>query len=240
MLRKNILLTDDAELLRVLENSFFRRIGFSLLVAENGERAFELIEEQDPVLAILTLEMPDWNGDSICRRVKQDAILRATPIILVVPGGREEAVDCCRDAGCDAILHRPIEAQQLLAAACRVLRIVERGAPRLATVFPLFCGRDPRKLRPARALNLNTGGLFAETDRLHPVDTLLTLEFTLPGHAEALSCKGRVAWVNHPEWVKTSILPSGMGIQFLDLEAEVLLAISDYLDKAPAADQSRR
>jgi len=231
MLRKNILLTDDAELLQALEGSFFCRIGFTLLVADSGERAFEMIEEQDPVLAILTLELPDSQGDAICRRVKKDALLRSTPIILVVDAGREDVVSCCREAGCDEILRRPIDSQQLLTAACRVLNIVERGAPRVETRFPVFCGRDPRKLQPAWVLNINAGGLFVEIDRLHPVDTHVTLEFTLPGHTSSIRCKGRVAWVNHPEWIKTSSLPSGMGIQFFDLTEDVAMAVREHVEK---------
>lgn len=231
MLLKKILLSNDVELLQALENSFFRRIGFSLVVADSGERAFEMIEEQDPVLAILTLEMPDWPGDAICRRVKRDALLRSTPIVLVVPAGREEAVACCREAGCDDILCRPLDSQQLLAVACRVLHIVERGAPRIETLFSVLCGKDPGKMRAARALNINSGGLFIETDRLYPVDTLLTLEFTPPEDTTSIRVKGRVAWVNHPEWVKTSTLPSGMGIQFLDLTEAAAAALAEYAGK---------
>jgi len=233
MLRNKILLTDDAELLQALQSSFFCRVGFTLLVADSGKQAFEMIEEQDPVLAILTLEMPDWQGDAICRRVKKDALLRSTPIILVVDAGREDVVCCCREAGCDAILCRPIDSHQLLTAACRVLNIVERGGPRVETRFPVLCGRDPRKMQPALALNINAGGLFVEIDRLHPVNTLVTLEFTLPGHSASIRCKGRVAWVNHPEWIKTSSLPSGMGIQFLDLTEDGARAVRDHVERKP-------
>lgn len=234
MLRKKILLTDDDELLQALESSFFRRGGFSLLVAGSGEQAFAMIEEQDPALVILALETPGWNGDSICRRVKQDVLLRSTPVILVVPAGHEEAVARCREAGCDDILYRPIDNQQLLSVACRVLHIIERGSPRVEARFPVLCGHDPVKLRPGQVVNLNTGGLFVETDRLHPVDTLLILEFTLPAGASPIRCKGRVSWVNHPEWIKTSTLPYGMGIQFLDLSEEAEAAVRDFIEKSPS------
>jgi uncharacterized protein (TIGR02266 family) len=86
-------------------------------------------------------------------------------------------------------------------------------------------------MRAARALNVNRGGLFVETDRLYPVDTLLTIEFTPPAHTSNIRVKGRVAWVNHPEWVKTSTLPSGMGIQFLDLTEAAATAIAEHAGK---------
>jgi len=236
MLRKKILLTDDAELQQALESSFFCRTGFNLLVAESGERAFEMIEEFDPGLAILTLEMPDWSGDAICRRVKEDAVLRRTPIILVVDAGREDVISCCREAGCDDILFRPIDSQQLLAAACRLLTIVERGAPRFDASFPARCGRDPLKLHPARVLNINAGGVFLEADRLHPVDTRIALEFIFPGQASSLRCWGRVAWVNHPEWIKAAKLPAGMGVQFLELPGDVATAVGEFVEKKRSQD----
>lgn len=235
MLTKKILLADDAELLRVLENSFFHRVGFSLLVAARAEQAQSLFEEQDPSLAILTLDLPG-DAESFCRQVKRDPLLRTTPILMVVPAGREEEGVHCRQAGgCDDLLLRPIDGPQLLAAACRLLGIVDRTEPRVSARFLLQCGRDPRKLRPGRALNLNAGGLFVETDRLHPIHTLLTLEFTLPGSDLLLRCQARVAWVNHPEWVKAGSLPSGMGLQFVDLPDTAAEAVRACIEQFAAA-----
>jgi hypothetical protein len=42
-----------------------------------------------------------------------------------------------------------------------------------------------------------------------------------------------VAWVNHPEWVKTNNLPIGMGVQFLDLAPEGAEALRNFLDQLP-------
>jgi len=217
MPRKNILINKDAELQKVLEGSFFRRIGFQLLVAEDVEQAYEMVEEMDPVLVLLALGDPGWDDESFCRQIKEDALFRSTPIILIPPPAQIETAARCRAAGCDALLSRPIDGQKLLTAACRLLIIAERAEARLPVRLPAQLGRDSRKMRPGRILNINTGGLFVETDRLHPVGTRLSLEFSLPGGAFPLRCYGVVAWVNHPEWVKTSALPSGMGVRFVEL-----------------------
>lgn len=220
MIRKRILLANDPELLHAVQNSFFGRNGFTLLVADSDRQAFEMIEEKDPALAILCLDLPGMRGDACCRRVKSDPFLRATSVILVAPSGSQQALKRCREAGCDSVLHAPIDAQKLLAAACRLLDIAERVDPRHDVRLPLRFGAEPDKLRAGEVRNLNAGGVFVATDRLFPVDSLLVLEFALPGRAFPLRCRGRVAWVNHPEWVKTSRLPIGMGIQFLDLAAD--------------------
>lgn len=240
MIKKRILLANDPELLQAVENSFFGRNGFSLLVADSEQVAFEMIEEQDPALAILPLDMPGGGGDACCRRVKNDPILRPTPIILVVGEGSGPDLARCSDSGCDDTIQRPIDSQQLLATACRLLNIAKRGAPREDVRLSLQCGPDPGKLHPAQALNLNAGGVFVATERLVPVDTTLTLAFALPGRESLLRCLGRVAWVNHPEWVKTSRLPVGMGVAFLDLSAEAAAELQRHAGEEAVSERPRK
>lgn len=227
--RKRILLANDPDILQAVENSFFGRDGFSLLVADSARAAFTMIEERDPALAILALDMTG-NGDACCRQVKDDPILRSTPIILVVGDGGGLEADRCAEAGCDDIIARPIDIRRLLACACRLLGITERGAPRADIRLSLHCGPDSGKLHPAQALNLNSGGMFVATERLVPIDTVLKMVFSLPGREFPLRCLARVAWVNHPEWVKNARLPSGMGVEFLDLSAEAAAELQHHAE----------
>ena len=232
MVGKRILLANDPDILRALKDSFFGRNGFVLLVAESERQAFELIEEQDPSLAIFNLEQSGINGDVCCRRVKSDPILRNTPIILVIhPGVDDQDLARCQGAGCDGILYKPIDPGELMNTACRLLNIDKRGASRVDVRLHLRWGKDVLKLAPGRVLNLNSGGAYISTDKLFPINTEIRLEFSLPGSDHPLRCQGRVAWVNHPEWVKTTNLPSGMGVQFLDLAPEDLEALRDFLDR---------
>lgn len=231
MLAKRILLTNEPEILRPMENSLFRREGFSLLIASDGRQAFEIIEDHDPALAILDLDMLTEGGDECCRRVKRDPVLRKTPIILVARAGSTEVVQRCREAGCNEIIYKPVDPQDLLLAACRLLNIIERRDPRLTTALPALVGRDAAKLRAGAILNLNAGGAFVETRKLVPIDSEVTLELILPPTENPHLIRCRVAWVNHPEWIKALRLPVGMGLQFLDLPATVGAAIEDYLDK---------
>ncbi|AMV73326.1 response regulator [Desulfuromonas carbonis] len=228
MLAKRILLTNLPEILHPMENSLFRREGFSLLIASDGRQAFEIIEDHDPALAILDLEMMNEGGDQCCRRVKNDPILRRTPVILVARRDREEDVLRCRQAGCNEILFKPVDPQELLHAACRILGIVERRAPRLGLTLPARVGRDPRHLRPATIHNLNAGGAFVETHKLFPVDSEIRIEFTLPDGSAQIQARCRVAWVNHPEWLKAMRLPIGMGLHFIALDDAATLALERF------------
>ncbi len=229
MLAKRILLSNHPEILGPIKDSLFCREGFSLLVAEDGRQAFAIIEEHDPALAILDLEMMNEGGDHCCRRVKGDPVLCHTPVILVARRGGEEELRRCRETGCNEIIFKPVDARELLAAACRLLRLPERRVPRVALSLPAQVGRDPRLLRPGTIRDLNGGGAFIETRKLVPVDTEVVVEFPLPGVGETLQTRCRVAWVNHPEWIKEMRLPVGMGLQFVDLEEAARKVLKEVL-----------
>ena len=62
------------------------------------------------------------------------------------------------------------------------------------------------------------------------IDDDLTLTFSLPGQDEkAVSCGARVAWVNQEENPLKPELPSGVGVQFVDLAPEDLASIASCL-----------
>ena len=228
MLAKRILLSNHPEILRPMEDSLIRRDGFSLLIANDGREAFGIIEEHDPALAILDLEMMELGGDQCCRRVKGDPILRKTPVILVARKECAEEVRRCREAGCNEIIFKPVEAWELVAAACRLLQISERRVPRVGLSLPAHIGRNSRHLRPGTILDLNTDGTFVETHKLFPIDTEVHVEFTLPG-GEHIQVRCRVAWVNHPEWMKEMRLPVGMGLEFIEPGESVREVLQGFL-----------
>jgi Tfp pilus assembly protein PilZ len=72
--------------------------------------------------------------------------------------------------------------------------------------------------------------MFIQTGNIMPVGTALYLLFTLDtGPAVTLRCVARVAWVNDPMRRRTSLLPSGMGLEFLHLAPLHVNAIREFL-----------
>ncbi len=64
--------------------------------------------------------------------------------------------------------------------------------------------------------NINEGGVFIETDRPAPLDSMVQLQFRLPGSDEPVKAAGRVAHVVGPDAGE----PPGMGIEFDELSPE--------------------
>jgi uncharacterized protein (TIGR02266 family) len=103
--------------------------------------------------------------------------------------------------------------------------------PRYQARIAIFIALDRNVLLSNYSLNMSTGGVFIETVAILPVDTSLIAKFKLPGKDAIISCKARVAWVNEQGHFKKSDLPSGMGLQFIDLSLQDLHAIRGYLVK---------
>ena len=230
MFSKKIVVSDVSDLLAVLEESFFRREGFELIRVIDGEEAYRAIEAESPAMAILDLASLGQPGLDCCQRVKNDPLLVVTPIIFLLPEDQPVLTESCWRAGGDSVIERPLSALRLLDEACGLLGISRRLARRFPVSFQLEFSPHKQKRHHGTAVNLNIGGMFLGSDHNYPIETRLTLEFSLPGYTMPLSCKARVAWVNHPEWVKKNNLPCGMGLEFCDLGGISAAALRNFLD----------
>lgn len=69
----------------------------------------------------------------------------------------------------------------------------------------------------SRSSNVSELGIFLVSENPPPKDTILALEFHIPNARQPLQVSGRVAWVDDGR----SGAEAGMGIQFVDLAADI-------------------
>ena len=232
-IEQKIILSDESELVKVMENSFFGREGYSLKKVSNGPEAFKAIEEDAPVMAILSLGMDEFGGEECFKKVKNDPFLCLLPVILVCSNNSRE-LQKCKDAGCDNVIIRPIDSWTLIAMACRLLHIVGRASPRRKVAIPVCWGGEREENQSGEIIDLNSGGMFIQTETFLPPEKMINLRFTLPEGNRVICCEGKVAWINHPEWIKSTELPPGMGICFTSISNPDSIAIQMFLQKRKA------
>lgn len=224
-----ILLPDDDSISSILENSFLYRSGFTFLPVKSGDDLIRQVEEHDPVLVVLDIEMEGINSEDCCQKIKQCPVLRKTPIIMIIPQEMRDSREC-QELSCEAVIGRPVDPQRFLTTASHLLGIFDRAAPRIETFLVVSCGADLDELHQGWIRNINSGGCFIETTELLPIDYRINIQFSPEDNDDLIMCRARVAWVNHPEWIKCEQLPPGMGVQFVDLEEETAKRIQDYID----------
>lgn len=81
MLPKLLVVEDDPALRRLLEYRLRRH--FTVLSAQHGADALELIDEHDPVIVLSDLMMPVMDGYELLRHIRNDARHANTPFLVV-------------------------------------------------------------------------------------------------------------------------------------------------------------
>ncbi len=229
MNREKVLLVDDVAPFLELEKSFFDGRMFDVFTASSGLEAIRLVSRQPPSIIFMDLHMADMNGDEACALIKSDPLLKHIPIILVTHPD-EDDIEKCRASGCEEFVFKPVNREDFMDTTQRFLGNEGRKASRVRVrlVIRYRYEGDTRVLQ-RYSVNMSSGGVFLATDDVLPENTPLKLEFSLPGEMRVVSCRGRVAWVNHPQHKVSPDLPAGMGIQFVETQVEELSAIRNYL-----------
>jgi twitching motility two-component system response regulator PilH len=114
---------DDSPAVRDILQMSLETLGYSVVLAEDGERAMERIQTAHPDLIIADVMMPKVNGFQICRRVKSDPGTRATPVILLTARSGHEDIFWGKDCGADEYITKPFRTQELEQTIARLLSV---------------------------------------------------------------------------------------------------------------------
>ncbi|MEC7658111.1 MAG: response regulator [Pseudomonadota bacterium] len=113
MTKQTVLVVDDDADIRVFLKINFEIWGFKKVTAEDGAEAVASAADIDADLILLDMNMPSVSGFEAARQIRATEKHSKTPIIAVTAhtstGDRDEAYQ----AGCDAIVTKPIDPQKL-------------------------------------------------------------------------------------------------------------------------------
>jgi len=112
---ERILVAEDDPVTSRFVASLLRGKGYEVLVAEDGEHAYELALGLDPDLIISDLVMPYRDGLDILRAVRRDHRLHRVPVVILSMKDREEDIVQGLEMGADDYVVKPFNARELLA-----------------------------------------------------------------------------------------------------------------------------
>ncbi|HVG33655.1 MAG TPA: EAL domain-containing protein [Pyrinomonadaceae bacterium] len=120
-----ILVVDDTQDRRDIMSILLSQAGFRVFTAEDGREGFEVARARHPLLVISDVMMPNVDGIELCRCLRADKELYATPILLVsaMRVDDKSAVEGLQ-AGADDYLEAPYDPMRLIA---KVTRLMERA-----------------------------------------------------------------------------------------------------------------
>ena len=123
----DLLIVDDDEDILALLGRFFRSHAYKVTTASSGVGMFHALSAGATDLVILDVMMPDEDGLSLCRRMRQQS---NTPIIMLTAAITHTDRVVGLELGADDYLTKPFDPRELLARVKAVLRRTEAGHER--------------------------------------------------------------------------------------------------------------
>ena len=215
----------------------FVREGFAVFTITDAGELGRWLLQVEPDALVLDRRMAGPSGE-VVQWMREHPPLRRTAcyVLVLVPG--EEDRQALLEAGADWYIDKNALVNPLATVVRAGLEPAILGAlppprltPRIRVAQPvefLHAGR----VASGETLNISQTGMFLKTPRPLDPGAHTLLGFSLPGQRR-WECFARVAWSRRPE--EDPPHPAGMGLQFLELEADARAALAVLLASRGAA-----
>ena len=134
-----ILVVDDDPNILELVNIHLSQAGYTVMKAENGMEALELLNEDLPDLAVVDVMMPGMDGYELTKRLRDEADI---PVLLLTAKGELEDKEKGFLAGSDDYVVKPFEPKELLFRINAILRRYDKAVDIYIRVGPLQINRQ--------------------------------------------------------------------------------------------------
>lgn len=218
-----LLTTNNSAVLRQIASLKFERLGVDHQVATSGPQALEMIRQHRPKLAVLDAELPEIDGYTVCRRIKDDPELRATRVMIVLEGviGRVQ-LERLAGSACDDVFSVPAPTGELYQHVARLCGLPARESRRIGVELRAEMEAGPRTLQ-GRVINLSREGAKVEIDENLKGLQDIRLRLYRTESERAAFLRARVVWEKASEHAEGTQL----GLKFFDLPPDVRSIIDD-------------
>lgn len=140
---KTILVVDDEARIRKLVKDFLVAKQYSVIEAEDGEKALEIFEENAGKISLIILDvmMPKLDGWSVLRKIRQES---KVPIIMLTARGEEQDELFGFELGVDEYVSKPFSPKILVARIEAILKRVEGDSKELKNYDGIVIDQEGR------------------------------------------------------------------------------------------------
>ena len=119
-----LLIVDDEPHIRMLLEQTLEELedeDVEMLVATNGQEAYDIIQSEKPQLVFLDVMMPKMNGFEVCEKVKKELAMDNVHIILLTAKGQEMDREQGLSVGANEYMTKPFDPDSILDKAMDIL-----------------------------------------------------------------------------------------------------------------------
>ena len=123
---KQLLLIDDDPNLILLVKDYLEFRGYDVTTAENGREALEVLEQEVPDMIICDVMMPEMDGYSLVKHIRQEPKINTVPVLFLSAKGQSQDRVKGLNEGADFYMVKPFEPEELVAQVESSLNQVKR------------------------------------------------------------------------------------------------------------------
>ena len=112
---KSILIVEDESGVVVAIQFLMEQLGYSVLVAEKGEDALDLVYQYKPDLVLLDIMLPGMSGWEVCECIRTNPEYRNVKIVFLTARGDEAEIARGLALGANAYITKPFNNDYLIA-----------------------------------------------------------------------------------------------------------------------------
>ena len=106
---KPILVVEDNPINQLVAQGILEKLGYEVVIAENGFQALELLQQQDFALVLMDIQMPGISGVETTERIRSQYPHRPLPIVALTANAMKGDEQIYLAAGMNACLTKPIQ-----------------------------------------------------------------------------------------------------------------------------------
>ena len=119
---RKVLVVDDSKTELLFLTELLQKNGFSVKTAENADDAMRRLEEEQPDLILMDIQLPGMDGIAALLRIREEPALDAVPVVAVSASVMPDDQRHIVSSGFDAYLTKPISLKPFLAMVDRFLK----------------------------------------------------------------------------------------------------------------------
>jgi two-component system chemotaxis response regulator CheY len=118
---RKIMTVDDSASIRQLVSFTLKQHGYEVVEAVNGTEALKKLKQEKIDMLITDINMPEIDGISLIKMVRDDPSYRFIPIIILTTGSQTEKKEAAKAAGATGWIVKPFRPDQLVSAIKKVM-----------------------------------------------------------------------------------------------------------------------
>jgi CheY-like chemotaxis protein len=111
---KTVLLVDDIEATRILLSRILSTHGYYSIMANDGQAAMDILEQQTVDIILSDIMMPGISGIDLCKYCKNNPKIYSIPVILITGAIEPTLFSKCQEVGSDGFLRKPFDPDDLV------------------------------------------------------------------------------------------------------------------------------